>query len=163
VLEAEEEALEVCSDQLVEGALRALGDLAEFLRPGVVDRAVEAAVALEDAGDERLDTSTVENSIRPPAPRIRSATAAPWSESTSQPTTIAPVWAKASASTAPHPPAVPVIRTTLSSNENTAAPYPGSVAGRGRPEHAFRVTARLKQEFVPADTAREVLSSRARG
>jgi hypothetical protein len=55
VLEAEEQTLEVGRDELVEGALGSLGDFAELLRTGVVDRAVEAAVRLERTGHERLD------------------------------------------------------------------------------------------------------------
>ena len=44
-------------DQLVEGALGPLRDLGELLGAGVVDRAVQAAVGLDSAGDERLHPS----------------------------------------------------------------------------------------------------------
>jgi hypothetical protein len=69
------------------------------------------------------ETSTDENSIRPPDARIFSVAASPASASTSQPTTVAPAFANASARTAPQPRAVPVIKTTLSANDGTARPY----------------------------------------
>jgi hypothetical protein len=55
VLEAEEEALEIGRDQLVESALGPLRDLAQLLGAGVVDRTAEAAVSVERVREERLD------------------------------------------------------------------------------------------------------------
>src|SRR5262245_1660389 len=55
MLQAEEETLEIRCDQLVEGALGPVRDLAQLLRAGVVDRAVESTVRLEGAGDESFD------------------------------------------------------------------------------------------------------------
>jgi hypothetical protein len=95
-------------DQLVEGALGPLRDLGEPLGAGVVDRAVQAAVGLDSAGDERLHLLLARDVGRPdvdlsPGRSGRGRGCLPQLGVAVAPTTVAPAFANASARTAPHP------------------------------------------------------------